>query len=84
MRSTLLNFSRVSIPALKLGPVYLQAGLCHPEYSILSASMPKVPQWFMAVIMELLGAPGELEFIKAQVLSCTAGSEISLNLCKQQ
>lgn len=38
-----LNFKSLSILALKLGLIYLWAGLCHPEHSIISASMLKVP-----------------------------------------
>lgn len=38
-----LNFKSLSILALKLGLTYLWAGLCHPEHSIISASMLKVP-----------------------------------------
>lgn len=54
--NTLPSFRSLSPLALKLALIYLWAGLCHPEYRIISASVLKVPQWFMAVIMELLRA----------------------------
>lgn len=41
--STPLDWRSVSILALKLGLIYLWAGLCHPEHSITSASVLKVP-----------------------------------------
>lgn len=38
-----LDWRSVSILALKLGLIYFWAGLCHPEHSITSASVLKVP-----------------------------------------
>lgn len=81
MRSVPLNFKSPSILALKLGLIYLRAGLCHPEYSIISGSVLKVPLVVYGCDNGVVTGPGELEFIKAQVLPCVADSEISLNLC---
>lgn len=43
MRRTPLNFRSLNTVALRLGLIYLWAGLCRPEYGIISASLLKVP-----------------------------------------
>lgn len=47
--------------------MYLRVGLCHPEYSIISASVLKVPSVVYGYDNGVVIGPGELEFIKAQV-----------------
>lgn len=80
-RSIPLNFRSLNTLALKLGLIYLWAGLCHPEYSIISASVLKVPPVVYGCDNGVVTGPGELKFIKAQILPSVAGSEMSLNLC---
>lgn len=53
--------------ALRLGLMYLRVGLCHPEHSIISASVLKVPSVVYGYDNGVVMGPSELEFIKAQV-----------------
>lgn len=69
MRSIPLNFRSLSILALKLGLIYLRAGLCHPEYGIISASMLKVPPVVYGCDNGVVTDLGKLEFTKTQVLA---------------
>lgn len=61
------SFKSLSAVALRLGLMYLRVGLCHPEYSIISASVLKVPSVVYGYDNGVVMGPGELEFIKAQV-----------------
>lgn len=63
----MLTFKSLSAVAFRLGLMYLWAGLCHPEYSIISASVLKVPPVLYGYDNGVVMDPGELEFIKAQV-----------------
>lgn len=59
--------------------MYLRVGLCHPEYSIISASVLKVPSVVYGYDNGVVIGPGELEFIKAQVPLWVAGANSNRN-----
>lgn len=80
-RSITLNFRHLNTLALKLGLIYLWAGLCHPGYGIISASVLKVPPVVYGCDNGAVTGSGEMKFIKAQVFPGIVGSEVSLHLC---